>query len=138
MSFKFNTEQKIYDLAGAKIGGQPGENPTFLIGSIFWLGQKMVTDANKGIFDAKAAEQIINTCQTQSDITGVKFALDIVGTTEAAFEKYIDFVPKHTDAPLHARCNESKDPYGSSIISQKDGSFRQMSLQLSLQRRNRC
>ena len=73
MSFKFNTEQTIYDLAGAKIGGQPGENPTFLIGSIFWLGEKMVTDANKGIFDAKAAEQIINTCQTQSDITGVKF-----------------------------------------------------------------
>ncbi|MCL5877745.1 MAG: tetrahydromethanopterin S-methyltransferase subunit H, partial [Candidatus Bathyarchaeota archaeon] len=100
MSFKFNTEQKIYEIGSAKIGGQPGENPTFLIGSIFWLGQKMVQDANKGIFDEKAAEDIINRCQTQSDITGVKFALDIVGTTELAFEKYIDFVPKHTDAPL--------------------------------------
>ena len=100
MSFKFNTEQKIYDLAKVKVGGQPGELPTFLIGSIFWLGQKMVQDANKGIFDQKIAEQIINTCQTQSDITGVPFALDIVGTTETAFEKYIDFVPKHTDAPL--------------------------------------
>src|SRR5512147_1935488 len=100
MSFKFNTEQKIYDLGKVKVGGQPGELPTFLIGSIFWLGQKMVQDANKGIFDAKIAEQIINTCQTQSDISGVPFALDIVGTTEAAFEKCIDFVPKHSDAPL--------------------------------------
>jgi len=100
MSFKFNTPQKIYDICDAKIGGQPGELPTFLIGSIFWLGQKMVQDANKGIFDEKAAEDLINTIQTQSDITGVKFALDIVGTTETAFEKYIDFVPKHTDAPL--------------------------------------
>jgi tetrahydromethanopterin S-methyltransferase subunit H len=100
MSFKFNTEQKIYSIGKAKIGGQPGELPTFLIGSIFWLGQKMVQDANKGIFDAKAAEQIINTMQTQSDITGVQFALDIVGTTETAFEKYIDFVPQHTDAAL--------------------------------------
>jgi tetrahydromethanopterin S-methyltransferase subunit H len=100
MSFKFNTEQKVYDLAGAKIGGQPGELPTFLIGSIFWLGQKMVTDANKGLFDEKEAEKIINTMQTQSDVTGIKFGFDIVGTTELAFEKYIDFVAKHTDAPL--------------------------------------
>ena len=100
MSFKFEKEQKTFEIGNAKIGGQPGENPTFLIGSIFWLGQKMVQDANKGIFDAKAAEDIINRCQTQSDITGVKFALDIVGTTETAFEKYIDFVPNHTDAPL--------------------------------------
>src|SRR3972149_7144601 len=100
MSFKFNTPQKIYDICNAKIGGQPGELPTFLIGSIFWLGQKMVADANKGIFDAKVAEDIINTCQTQSDITGVPFALDIVGTTELAFEKYFDFVSKHSDVPL--------------------------------------
>jgi tetrahydromethanopterin S-methyltransferase subunit H len=98
---KFNTPQKIYEIGKVKVGGQPGETPTWLIGSIFWLGQKMVSDANKGIFDAKAAEEIINRCQTQSDITGVPFALDIVGTTEAAFEKYFDFVATHTtDVPL--------------------------------------
>lgn len=97
---KFNTPQKIYQIGKVKVGGQPGELPTFLIGSIFWLGQKMVSDANKGIFDAKAAEDIINRCQTQSDISGVPFALDIVGTTETAFEKYFDFVSKHTDVPL--------------------------------------
>ena len=100
MSFKFNTNQNIYTVGNAKVGGQPGELPTFLIGSIFWLGQKMVQDANKGIFDAKIAEEIINTTQTQSDLTGVPFAFDIVGTTELAFEKYIDFVAKHSDAPL--------------------------------------
>lgn len=100
MSFQFKTKQNIYTVGRAKVGGQPGELPTFLIGSIFWLGQKMVQDANKGIFDAKAAEDIINTMQTQSDITGVQFAFDIVGTTEIAFEKYIDFVAKHSDAPL--------------------------------------
>lgn len=97
---KFNTEQKVYDIAKVRVGGQPGELPTFLIGSIFWLGQKMVQDANKGIFDAKEAENIINTCQTQSDISGVPFGLDVVGTTEEAFSKYIDFVAKHTDAPI--------------------------------------
>jgi len=97
---KFNTEQKVYQIAKVKVGGQPGELPTFLIGSIFWLGQKMVQDANKGIFDAKEAERIINTMQTQSDMTGVSFGLDVVGTTEEAFSKYIDFVAKHSDCPI--------------------------------------
>ena len=97
---KFNTPQKIYEVGKVKVGGQPGELPTFLIGSIFWLGQKMVKDANQGIFDAEQAENLINKMGTLSDITGVPFAFDIVGTTEAAFEKYIDFVAKHSEAPL--------------------------------------
>src|SRR4030043_1275487 len=97
---KFNTPQHVYQVGKVKIGGQPGELPTVLIGSIFWLGQKMVQDANKGIFDAKEAENIINKMQTLSDITGVPFAFDIVGTTEEAFSKYIDFVSKHSEAPL--------------------------------------
>ena len=48
----------MYEIGKVKVGGQPGELPTFLIGSIFWLGQKMVQDANKGMFDAKEAENI--------------------------------------------------------------------------------
>ncbi len=121
MSFKFNTPQKVYDLAGAKIGGQPGEKSNLPDRLHLLAGQKMVTDANKGIFDAKAAEQIINTCQTQSDITGVKFALDIVGTTEAAFEKYIDFVPKHTDAPLMLDAMSPKTRMGAATLAKKMG-----------------
>ncbi len=97
---KFNTPQKVYDVGKVKIGGQPGELPTVLIGSIFWLGQKMVEDANQGIFDAEQAEAIINKMDSLSDLTGVPFAFDIVGTTETAFEKYIDFVAKHSEAPL--------------------------------------
>ncbi len=97
---KFNTPQNVYDLGKVKVGGQPGELPTFLIGSIFWLGQKMVKDANQGIFDAEQAENLINKVDTLSDLTGVPFAFDIVGTTETAFEKYIDFVAKHSEAPL--------------------------------------
>jgi len=97
---KFNTEQKVYQVGKVKIGGQPGELPTVLIGSIFWLGQKMVQDANKGIFDPKQAEELINKMETLSDTTGVPFILDIVGTTEEAFGKYIDFVSKHSEAPL--------------------------------------
>ena len=121
MSFKFNTEQKVYTVGRAKVGGQPGELPTFLIGSIFWLGQKMVQDANKGVFDAKAAEDIINTMQTQSDITGVQFALDIVGTTDIAFENYIDFVAKHSEAPLMLDAMSPKTRMTAATIAKKMG-----------------
>ncbi len=98
--FKFNTEQKVYQVGKVKIGGQPGELPTVLIGSIFWLGQKMVMDANQGIFDAKQAEEIINKMETLSDVSGVPFILDIVGTTATAFDKYVNFIAKHTEAPF--------------------------------------
>ena len=118
---KFNTTQNIYDIAKVKVGGQPGELPTFLIGSIFWLGQKMVQDANKGIFDAKEAEKIINTMQTQSDITGVQFGFDIVGTTDLAFEKYIDFVAKHSDAALMLDAMSPKTRMTAANIAKKMG-----------------
>lgn len=100
LSFNFKTPQKTYTIGKTPIGGQPGELPTFLVGSIFWLGQKIVEDPNKGVFDQKVAENLIDTMQSQSDLTGVSFGFDVVGTTEAAFEKYIDFMANHTDAPL--------------------------------------
>jgi len=97
---KFNSPQHVYKIGRVQIGGQPGETPTVLIGSIFWLGQKMVQDANKGVFDPKEAENIINKMQTLSDESGVPFILDIVGTTTEAFKKYVSFVADHSEAPF--------------------------------------
>ena len=119
--YKFSTEQKVYEVGKVKVGGQPGELPTFLIGSIFWLGQKMVQDANKGIFDAAEAENIINKMQTLSDITGVPFAFDIVGTTEEAFAKYIDFVSKHSEAPLMLDAMSPKTRMAAADMANKMG-----------------
>jgi tetrahydromethanopterin S-methyltransferase subunit H len=119
--FKFNTKQSIYEVGRVKIGGQPGELPTVLIGSIFWLGQKMVQDANKGIFDAKEAENIINKMQTWSDISGVPFAFDIVGTTEEAFAKYLDFVSKHSEAPLMLDAMSPKTRMAAAEMAKKMG-----------------
>ncbi|RJS86070.1 tetrahydromethanopterin S-methyltransferase subunit H, partial [Candidatus Bathyarchaeota archaeon] len=36
--FKFNKKQKIFEIGKVKIGGQPGELPTVLIGSLFHEG----------------------------------------------------------------------------------------------------
>ena len=34
--FKFDKEQTVFDFAGVKMGGQPGEYPTVLAGTIFY------------------------------------------------------------------------------------------------------
>jgi tetrahydromethanopterin S-methyltransferase subunit H len=98
--FRFEKEQKIFEIGKVKIGGQPGELPTVLTGSIFYGGHKLVTDEKKGIFDAKASEDMINKIASLSDMTSNPHILDIVGSTEEAFRKYIDFVAKLTDSPF--------------------------------------
>ena len=46
--FRFNKEQKVFEIAGAKIGGQPGDNPPFLIASMFHNKDKILVD-RKGV-----------------------------------------------------------------------------------------
>jgi len=98
--FKFNTPQKIYDIGGIKIGGQPGELPTTLIGSIFYEGQKMVEDPKKGVFDRAQAEELIGKQEELSHLTGNPCMLDVVCTSFEAARSYIDFVSEATEAPI--------------------------------------
>ena len=56
--FRFERDQKVLNIAGIKVGGQPGEYPCVLIPSIFYEGQKMVLDPIKGEFDKKEAERV--------------------------------------------------------------------------------
>jgi len=98
--FRFEKEQKIIDAGGIKLGGQPGELPTALTATIFYIGHKIVEDKKKGIFDKARAEALINKMDELSDMTTNPFILDVVGTSVEAFQKYIDFISKVTEAPI--------------------------------------
>lgn len=98
--FKFAKEQKIFDVAGVKLGGQPGQLPTVLIGSIFHKGHKIVKDPVKGVFDRRRAEHLINLQDEYSDRTGNPCMVDVVGETVEALDRYIDFVASVTDSPI--------------------------------------
>jgi tetrahydromethanopterin S-methyltransferase subunit H len=98
--FKFKEKQKIFEIGGVKVGGQPGELPTVLIPSIFYMGHKIIADEKLGIFDKAKAEELIKKCEDLSDLTTNPFMLDITGLNEEAFNKYIDFVAETTDAPF--------------------------------------
>lgn len=98
--FRFEKEQKIIDAGGIKVGGQPGELPTALTATIFYIGHKIVSDKKQGIFDKERAEHLINRMEVLSDMTTNPFILDVVGTSVEAFQSYINFISKVTEAPI--------------------------------------
>lgn len=96
----FEKTQKILEVGGIQIGGQPGELPTVLIGSIFHVGHKIVKDRMLGIFDKNRAESLIKVQEEMSEKTGVPCMLDIVGENSKVLTKYIDFISNISDAPF--------------------------------------
>jgi len=99
--FKFKAEQKIFDIGGVKFGGQPGEVPTVLIGSMFYFGQKNIDlDERIGSFNKEKAEDIIKEQETLSDITGNPGLVEVVGATDEAMMNQVDFVADVTDLPF--------------------------------------
>jgi tetrahydromethanopterin S-methyltransferase subunit H len=96
----FEREQKIFTIGNVKIGGQPGELPTVLVGSIFYDRHKIVSDPINGVFDKNKAEELIKRQEEMSDKTGNPHMVDIVASSQTAIVKYIEFVAGITDAPF--------------------------------------
>ncbi len=100
--FKFKSQQKIFKIGNVSIGGQPGELPKVLFGTIFYGKHKIVEDQKKGIFDRKKAEELINKQEELSDLTGNPCGLDVVCISLESACKFIDFVAETTDCPISA------------------------------------
>lgn len=98
--FKFGREQTVLDLGGIKVGGQPGENPTAMIGSIFYKGDKIVQDDKVGIFDRKAAEALIAKLEEISERTGLPAMLDVVCSNRENARRYLEFAADTTKMPI--------------------------------------
>lgn len=98
--FKFEKKQEVFDIYGAKIGGQPGEYPTALAGTIFYAGHNIIEDEKTGTFNYTKAENLINTMDEMSDKTGNPDIIQVFGATPEALIKYIDFVSEISDAPF--------------------------------------
>lgn len=98
--FRYSLEQKVFEIKGIRIGGQPGENPPTLIGSIFYHKHRVVEDEKKGIFKKEEAEKLIKNVEELYDKTKVPFMLDVVGGSPEAIVKYLEFVANVTQAPI--------------------------------------
>ena len=98
--FKFGTEQKIFDIAGLKVGGQPGQLPTVMIGSIFYHKDKIVTDPKTGTFEKDRAEEILKVEEEMSTKTGNPRMVDVCASWPEAFPREIEFVADTISGPF--------------------------------------
>jgi len=99
--FLLDREQKICEIGGIKVGGQPGEYPTVVIPSIFQKGDKVFEGAKrKEGFNERRAEDLLKMTDRLSAETGIPCMADIVANTGEEFKTYIDFVTSVSDMPF--------------------------------------
>jgi len=98
--YRFATEQKVGEIGGVKVGGQPGEYATVVISSIFQKGDKVFEGKRKEGFNEKRAEELLRTQDRLSRETGVPGMADIVGTSGEEFKRFIDFLSSVSGMPF--------------------------------------
>ena len=89
--FRFEKEQQVWDFNGTKLGGQPGEYPTVLAGSIFYNKHEIVLDDKEGKFDKPKAEALWARCQALGDEVNIPQFIQILAESPKAMERYIDW-----------------------------------------------
>ncbi|TFF92070.1 tetrahydromethanopterin S-methyltransferase subunit H [Candidatus Thorarchaeota archaeon] len=98
--FVFEKEQVIHTIGRVKIGGNLGETPTVLAGTIFYSGHRIVENAKKGDFDKAAAESLLQKQTDMSTATGNPALVQIFSESADAMHRYIDFVSSVCDSPF--------------------------------------
>ncbi len=98
--FRYSLEQKVCDIGGIKVGGQPGENPPLLIGSMFQKGDILLESRKEGRFDKKAATERIREMERLAEETGVPGMVAMVANTADEMKTYIDFFTSVSEMPF--------------------------------------
>lgn len=98
--FDYSVEQKTYEIFGVKIGGEPGLVPTVMVGSMFYNGDKTVSDHSNGSFNKSKAEKQLNKAEEMSEKTGLPSIVDLVAENSFAASKYLDFIISISEIPI--------------------------------------
>ena len=97
--FRFTKEQRVCELSGIKIGGQPGDYPPLLIASMFHNKDRILID-RKGNFDRQKASELIKKQEELSASTGIPGMVAMVANTPEEAQIYIDFFLETTSMPF--------------------------------------
>jgi tetrahydromethanopterin S-methyltransferase subunit H len=100
LTFRYEREQKVCDIGGVKVGGQPGENPPLLLASLFQKGDKAVESRKKRKFDRDGATDRIREMERLSDETGVPGMVAMVANSPDEMKAYVDFFVGVSDRPF--------------------------------------
>ncbi len=97
---RFDLEQKVFNIGGIKVGGQPGENAPLLIGNMFQKGDVLLESRKERKFDKKGAEERIREVERISQETGVPGLIGLVANKPDEMKTYVDFFTSVTDMPF--------------------------------------
>lgn len=98
--FRFSREQKVAKIGNSTVGGQPGENPPFLIASMFHNNDRILEDRKAAKFDRKKATELIRKQEELSRLTGIPSMVAMVANTPEEARVYMDFYLENTEMPF--------------------------------------
>ncbi len=101
--FTYATEQTVHDLDGIKVGGQPGEFPTLMIGTIFYEDQ--FEEPRSSLDEAKS---LVKEQEELSEKTSVPSIVDIFVYDKEEVEWKIDFALDNIDGFFSVDVPESE------------------------------
>ncbi len=84
----------------ATIGGALGVRPGLLVGSIFYDGHSILTDALAGAFDEDRAAELLARVASTGRRYGAQMAVDVIAASPEAMERCLAFVGEHSDLPM--------------------------------------
>jgi tetrahydromethanopterin S-methyltransferase subunit H len=97
---RYELKQRVCNIGGIKVGGQPGENAPLLIGSMFQKGDVLLESRREHKFDKAGAKARIREMERFAQETGVPGIIAMVANTLDEIKSYIDFFVDVTDMPF--------------------------------------
>ncbi|MFW9879064.1 MAG: hypothetical protein ACFFG0_38785 [Candidatus Thorarchaeota archaeon] len=96
----FEIEQKVVQIGDIKIGGQPGENPIAMIGTVFYTKHAALLNEKTGEIDKPLVEKELNEFTKILEDTKMQGIVDIVGAYPDALLKECEFIADLIDYPF--------------------------------------
>ncbi|MFW9898780.1 MAG: hypothetical protein ACFFDO_05915 [Candidatus Thorarchaeota archaeon] len=97
---EFKKEQKVVEIGNVKIGGQPGENPIVMVGTVFYAKHEALLDEKKGDFDKNIVETEMNEFISIIEETGMQAIVDVVGASAEALVKECEYIADLVEYPF--------------------------------------
>ncbi len=96
----FETEQKVLQIGKNRIGGNPGQNPIAMIGTVFYGNHDALLNEKTGEIDKLLVENELNEFTEIIEDTKMQGIIDVVGAYPKALIKECEFVADIVDYPF--------------------------------------
>ena len=90
----------------AVIGGPFGAHTGLLVGSIFYDGHSLVSDALAGTFDEERAGVLVGRVADLGQRYGLQMALDVIGASPESMRACLEFVALRSELPMLINATE--------------------------------